>query len=364
MGKRKVTIKDIAAKTGASLATVSRVLNQSHYPVSLELKEKIIKTAAELGYVSKKPRSAAAADNRDICVILPNISNQYYAILLQGIEEVASKYNYNLLLCNSNRLPKKEKQFIEGLLNKNVKGIIIISISGELDALLNYKNMGNNIVCLEQDLDIECSKIGFDYYKSGLMAAEYLYDLGHRRIAFFSSPLTYFSRKELQRGFCDGLKEAGLTDEQIHIFVAEEEEEIVENVYEYQNGAEQARKLLQLNKKDRPTAIFCSNDMTAIGVIHELTRNGVRVPEEISVMGFDNIPISQMMNPMLTTIDQFSRDMGTMACETLIKKMEGEIPTDISMVFEPKIVERESTARPYMPLEEKKDENSHISFDQ
>jgi len=346
MRRRKVTIKDIAARTGASPATVSRVINRSNYPVSLELKEKILNTAAELGYAVRKPQSAAAQENRDICVILPNISNQYYAILLQGIEEVASRYNYNLLLCNSNRLPKKEKKFIEGLLDKNVKGIIVISISGEPDALNNYKNMGNNIVCLEQDLDIECSKIGFDYYKSGLLAAEYLHGLGHRKIAFLSSPLTFFSRRELQRGFRDGLKAAGIEEDEIRIFVAEEEEEIADNVYEYQNGAEQARKLLSLGKNERPTAVFCSNDMTAIGVIHELTRNGVRVPGEISVMGFDNIPLSQMINPMLTTIDQFSRDMGIMACETLIKKMEGELPADISMVFEPKIVVRESTATP------------------
>jgi LacI family transcriptional regulator len=345
MGKNKFTVKDIAVKTNTSPATVSRVLNNSGYPVSLELKEKILNTASEMGYSFKKTRIHKVEDSKDICVILPNLSNQYYVILLQGIEEVASKYNYNLLLCNSSRLPNKEKKFIEGLLEKNIKGIIIISINSDTDALLNYKNMGNNIVCLEQDINIECSKIGFDYYKSGYLAAEYLRGLGHKKIAFLSSPISYFSRRELKRGFIEGMRVTGISEDNILIFTAEEEEEMADIIYESKNGSEQVQRLLTLKKSEMPTAIFCSNDMTAISAIHELTRNGIRVPEDISVMGFDNIPISQMITPMLTTIDQFSRDLGTMACETLIKKMKGEIQTDISMIFEPKIIERESTAK-------------------
>lgn len=343
MADKKVTIYDVAKHCNVSVATVSRIINKVDYPVSDELRTRVQEAVKELQF---KPnmlgRYLKSNKTNEVGVIIPNISNYYYPGLVAGINDSLIHSGYNVLLCNSYRNPEYEKKQFMSLLQKQVKGILITSVSDDTSWIRDVMTDDLTIVAIEQPLDAPTHRVCFNYYGGGYMAARYLVSMGHREIAFVSAPLTYASRRQRLEGFAAGLRESGIELQNGYLRISDYERD-EENTYEFNIGRTLADKLMALPKP--PTAIFCINDMMALGVIRALQSSGIRVPEDVSVMGFDNISISDMVTPALTTIDQCTREIGSKAIELLYKSFENPNTPVETVRFKPKLVERESVRR-------------------
>lgn len=342
---KKTTIYDIAKNVGTSTATVSRVLSNSGYPVKEELKDAILKTAKDMNYSPNLiGRILKGIQSKEIGVIIPNISNPYYPQILLGIELEARKHGYNILLCNSFRDVETEKKYIESLYQKQVKGIIISSIDENHGFLREMQKTGVKVVAFDQDIeDIKCKKVGFNFVGGGVMAVEYLVKMGHKNIAFLSSPITKKSRKDTLAGYKQAMEENNIEVLSENIVISDNEKESRTGIYEFENGKVLAKKFLKI--ENRPSAIVAINDMTAFGIMQELIENGIDIPEDVSVIGFDNIEIASLVNPPLTTIDQSSFETGEIACKMLIDDMNNEDTVDDVVILEPELVVRRSVKK-------------------
>lgn len=339
----KVTIYDVAKKSGVSTATVSRVLNDTGYPVSKDVKERVQKAAKELDYEPNLlGKYLKTRNNKEIGVIIPNITNYYYPMLLLGVHDVAAQRGYHIILCNSYRDSELEIQNLHLLTRKQVMGILTVSLSSNNDYLKKIIRQGGNVVLLENSPEIDCNKVTFDYFKGAYMACKHLIDLGHSKIGFAGAPLTKYSRMKQFEGYQKCLQDHGLVADEDFIYISKVEKEY-KKVYEFENGKMLAQMFVQSTK--RPTAMFCINDMTAIGLIQELHQNGINVPEDVSIVGFDNLNLSEMTVPPLTTIDQHIYEMGSSATNILIDAYEKKTESNYVVRWEPTLVVRESTRR-------------------
>jgi LacI family transcriptional regulator len=338
--KKTITIHDIARAAAVSSATVSRVLSNSGYPVSPAMREKILKTASELNYIPNQlGKQLKTNNNRTLGVIIPSITNPFYSSVILGIEEIARSHDYHLLLCNSHHDPKLEEQYLKTIFEKQIKGLIISSISQNTKLLKQLIDLGLNVIALDQKIEEkELCRIEFDFRKGGYMATTYLIDKGHRSIAYVTSPMDRPSRKSIYQGYLDAMGQFGLepiTEEAV-------EEKAFNGIYEFDNGKHLTSRLLE--RPNRPSAIFACNDLTAFGIISELTSQGISVPQDVSVIGFDGIEFGQMITPALTTIKQPDYEMGRMACGMLMEMLTENKKPYLNFMLQPQLIERGSVA--------------------
>jgi LacI family transcriptional regulator len=315
------------------------VLSNSSYPVSPELRSKILRIAKETNYVPNLlGKQLKTKTSMTIGVVIPTITNLFYSSIILGVEEIARKNNYQVLLCNSFQDPELEDKYIQAMFEKQVRGLVISSISSDKKQLKHFIDMGLNVVALDQKMEMEdVSQVDFDYRKGGYIATKHLLGKGHERIAYLTAPLDRPSRISIHEGYLAAMSEAGLEP-----IIQEGGKETYSGTYEFENGKEQTRRLM--DRGERPTAIFACNDMTAFGVVNELSSKGVKVPEDISVMGFDGIDFGQMMTPPLTTVLQPTYEMGRLACNMLLDVLiDGKKP-ETGIMLQPKLLERESVA--------------------
>jgi LacI family transcriptional regulator len=338
--KKTITIHDIARTASVSSATVSRVLSNSEYPVSPAMREKILRTASELKYIPNQlGKQLKTNTNMTLGVIIPSITNPFYSSVILGIEEIARSHNYHVLLCNSQQDPKLEEQYLKTIFEKQIKGLIISSISQNTKLLKQLIDLGLNVIALDQEIDEkEVCRIEFDFRKGGYMATTYLIDKGHRSIAYVTSPLDRPSRKSIYQGYLDAMGQYGLEP----IVEEAEGEKAYNGIYEFDNGKRLTSRLLE--RPSRPTAIFACNDMTAFGIINELTSQGISVPQDTSVIGFDGIEFGQMITPALTTIKQPDYEMGRMACGMLMEMLTDNRKPYLNFMLQPQLIERSSAA--------------------
>lgn len=342
MVKSSVTIYDIAEKANASPTTVSRVLSNSGYPVSDKLKFNIIKVAKELKYVPNIiGKQLKTKINTTIGVLIPTLSNPYYSSVVIGIEEIARSKGYNVLLCNSNQSVEQEEQSLQMLLERQIAGLIVSSISSNNKLIEQYKDKGLSVVAFDQLIkNSDVFQIDFDYKRGGYLAAKHLIEKGHKKIAYLTAPLERPSRNLIYEGYKQALLESGIIPNEKLLLVSDFEDEAGGNFHEFTNGQKLARKLLELPRL--PTAAFVCNDMTAFGVLNELNLHGVKVPNKISLVGFDNIEFGEMVNPSLTTIEQPKYDLGKLSCNILLESIEGVLTNPYKIMLQPQLIERNS----------------------
>lgn len=340
--KKSITIHDVAKTANTSATTVSRVLNNTGYPVREVLRQRVLSAAVELNYEPNQiAKSLKSHVTSDIGVIIPTISNPFYASVILGIEEEANKNNYNIFLCNTARDVTKEAKYLHSLRQKQVKGVIVSSMCQNKDVIEEYLNKGMEMILLDQAVDdMECSLINFDCRKGACMAVEYLIKCGHRKIAFVSTPLTRWTRKEIFEGYKKALKDAGLQFDVKMVITVNSEKEVEEEGFEFQAGKLSARMFVE--KELDATAVLAVNDMTAFGFIQELTRLGKKVPRDVSVVGFDDISFASMFTPALTTIRYPSYEVGMLAAKLLFEKMANPDSSRLSISLDPKLVIRDS----------------------
>ncbi|HZG76261.1 MAG TPA: LacI family DNA-binding transcriptional regulator, partial [Paenibacillus sp.] len=298
--QKPATIHDIAREAGVSPATVSRVLSDSGYPVRASTRETVLRTAERLRYMPNLlGKQLKTNTSTSFAVVVPSITNPFYSSVLLGIEEVARKNGYDILLCNSFHDPKLEEQFLTKIFEKQVRGLLISSISQSKKLLRQLVQRGLNAVALDQEMsEKRISRVGFDYAKGGRMATAYLIEKGHTDVAYLTSPLDRPSRQSIHQGYAQAMREHGLTP----VVVEGGPGESFDGNYEFACGRALIRTMAE--RSALPGALFCCNDMVAIGAIHELASRGVSVPGDVSVIGFDGIEFGRMITPALTTIEQ------------------------------------------------------------
>jgi LacI family transcriptional regulator len=337
-----VTIYDVAEAANVSVSTVSKILNNSEHKFKDETRKLVIDIARELGYekqdyaVTKETLSVA----NKIAVIIPDIINPYYASLANGLENSLRSSGMDMVFHNSHNSRELEVNITKQLINDDCIGVIIISICENHEHLEALIDSGIKVVAFEQHVDLDCNKVGFNYSKGGFMATEFLIQNGYKKIGFISAPLVRRSRLQVFDGYKKALTKYDIQLNEKYIKLATTEDRNSDIMYDYQNGIEQVSTMI--DQKELPEAIFCINDMTAIGVIRKLQDEGYNVPNDVSVIGFDNINFSYVIRPELTTIEQSTYELGAMAAEILIGSINDSNRGNISIILEPKLIVRES----------------------
>ena len=338
----RTTIKDIAEKTGFSIATVSMILSGKDRRISEATRQLVLAAAKEMNY---RPNQAAVnlKLNRSMTIglICPDISNDFYAGIAKGLEEACSKRGFSLMLCNTLGSWERELEYIEILESKGIDGVIIFnapSMPNDRMYEAAEKLSQDNIPVIQTDHFPEhkdfdnCSFVVTDFYKGGALAAEHLLELGHKRAAIITGPRKFNAALLRANGFKDVMAKAGCP-------VAPENE--FEGDYSYGYGLKVAEDI----QKTGATAVFCSNDMMALGLIHQLIQNGVKVPEDVSVVGFDGVFAGEISEVALTTVAQPTYEIGLRAGDMICDIAEKKAESGQEVNFEPSIIIRSSTAK-------------------
>ena len=331
------TIHDVARLADTSITTVSRVLNNTGYPVSKELRARVLSAVRELNFSPNSiARSLKFSSNKEIGVVVPNISNPFYSQAILGIEKAVQKGSYVICLCNTLRDTEMEKEYLNLLFNKRVNGVIISAVSDE--NVIEFAKKGIHFVLLDQKIKgVNCSNINFDFRQGGHLATDYLIRKGHKKIALVTTPLTRWSRSEIYQGYAGTL--AAASGEPL-VLEANSEDENSAFVYESLVGNQMAEKFV--DEKCDATGVICVNDMVAFGFIQGLHRRNIRVPQDVSVVGFDDIPFASMCSPALTTVRCAAVNTGMVAGNLLLAEIEETILEESSLKIEPEIVERDT----------------------
>lgn len=326
------SIKDVAKEANVSIATVSRVLNDIDV-VNQETKQRVLDAIERLDYRPNiLARSLKTQRSSTIGIIIPDISNSRYPEIVRGAEDLASIYNYNIMLCNTDLDKEREKESFNILREKMVDGIIYMGDSldeGIKDAI---KAVGTPVVSIgAMDDEDEVPSVGIDSYLAANEAVSYLLDKGNKKIAYIGyDKECAVEHRKIFNGYKDTMEEAGCFDENL-IFLGN---------LKYDVGVEGINTLIK--KGINLDAIVCGCDQMAIGVINALREKGIRVPEDINVIGFDNIELSGVFYPRLTTVARPLYDMGSVGMRILIKLIN-KIPIEESYYKLPhRIIERDS----------------------
>lgn len=334
-----MTIKDIAKLAHVSTATVSRVIN-SPDKVSADKKALVDKIIQESNYFPNAlARGLIQAKTKSIGVIIPDINNLFYPAVVRGLEDSLESNGYNLFLCNTDKYIEKEIKYINTLLEQRVDGIVFMG-TRPIDPHKNahIKAVSKRIpVIMVNDYIVgsEAYSVLSDEIDGAYNAVKYLIELGHTRIAFFTGESEYTTYRNKEKGY-----EMALSENKIPIL----EEYIYRDGASEEGGARNAKRMLEKGNP-MPTAIFAASDQTALGAIKAISEAKFKVPEDFSIIGYANIPISSLLYPELTTINQFPYETGKMAAELLAKIIDGEKPNQRKFLIEPKLIVRQSCMR-------------------
>ncbi|KYD19404.1 MAG: catabolite control protein A [Caldibacillus debilis] len=329
-----VTIYDVAREANVSMATVSRVVN-GNPNVKPSTRKKVLEVIERLGYrPNAVARGLASKKTTTVGVIIPDISNIFYAELARGIEDIATMYNYNIILSNSDQNKEKEFQLLNSMLAKQVDGLIFMSAYLTEEHLQEFKKSPVPIVLAgSSDDQSEMPSVKIDYGKAVYEAIQWFIGKGHKRIAFVSGPLHEpANQKEKVAGYRKALEEAGIPFD---------EELVIEGDYTYDSGIEAADKIFE--SEDRPTAIFVGSDEMALGVMHGIQDRGYRVPEDFEIISSDNTRLAVMIRPKLSTVVQPLYDIGAVAMRLLTKYMNKEDVDNHNVILPHHIEFRQST---------------------
>lgn len=336
-----ITIKDIAKEAAVSHSTVSRALRGSSL-ISEETTKYIQETARKLGYLpSAAARSLKTNRSQALGVIVSNIDDPYFSEILQGIEEVAQGNNYSMFMAASQRDPEREGIIIQAMRQHRVDGVIICSTTFSDEQSRHFSKYDIPIVVVNnQAAEDYRYSIYHDDVDGSRQLTRHLIELGHRKIAYLGN--CHSGRTTLDRlvGYRQEMESNRLP--------------VPANYVQEIPGSEPEKAKLAadhfLGLADRPTALVCFNDMMAIGMLKSLQEHGIRVPEEISITGFDNIVFSNYTNPPLTTFDQPKRFIGQKAAELILSLLDStskiNVPEHKIQVLKGNLLVRESTARP------------------
>ncbi|MBR6088513.1 MAG: LacI family DNA-binding transcriptional regulator [Anaerolineaceae bacterium] len=328
----KVTIKDVAKVANVSFTTVSRALS-GNPEISRETRDRILKICDEMGYTTNYiARSMIKKKTELIGLILPSIDNPFMSELAYHVEVTARRFGYNMILCNSHPDLAQELKAMQLMVGHQVDGVLIIPRKpGSFENLLRYTSLVPSVFLSENLRDRNGSYISVDNFHGTKMGTEYLYRLGHRNILYFGCREGSTTHQLRADGYTEACRQLGIPSRIIYF---DSESSSIEL------GYARAKEILS---KDRDfSAVFASTDSNAIGLMQAAKESGIRIPEDISLLGFDNIRIASLPQIDLTTIAQPKEEMAVRAVKMLIRKIEGGSTSPAFEIIEPELVERGS----------------------
>lgn len=330
---KRVTALEVARRAGVSQPTVSLVLSQNPKArVAPETRARVLKVAEELDYrPNRLAQGLVRRRSFALGIVVPGFANPVNAAIISGAERVAAQAGYAVLLCETGEIDVA--QHVKALADRQIDGVIIAGISESALADADLRRM--NVVLVNQASE-SFSTIQDDSLKAGALAAEHLVGLGHGRIAFIGPVSSASAFRLRERGFARTLRDAGIAPESDYWQRADAS---------VQGGLNAMRALLALAQ--RPTAVFCANDLIALGAHKACAIAGVRLPDEMSLLGCDDIDLGTLVTPELSTINTPKRELGARAVRLLLRQVEGEAkPAPTTQMLPVKLVPRGTTGRP------------------
>lgn len=328
------TIYDIAKKAGYSITTVSKVLN-NYVNVSDKAKEKVLAAIEELGYTpNSSARTLATNKSWMIGVVFAEhlgvgIAHPFFSEVIESFKKQMELYNYDLLFVS--RIMGLQKKTYSHLKHRGVDGVVIVQSLGE--EALDYKESSMPTIYIDQPVE-KSSAVYSDNKHGSILAVDYLYELGHRKIAHITGSQSMYTAVERTNGYYIAIKKHHLEIPSNYI--------VDGGFYSYEGGREAMIRLLAL--PDRPTAVFVSGDEMALGAMRLIRESGLRIPEDISVIGFDDIPLAKFVDPPLTTIKQDKELIGRQAAVLLLNEINGLSKNHTTKVVPVQLLKRDSCA--------------------
>lgn len=333
----KKTIYDVAKAAGVSITTVSRVINNTGR-ISVKTRQKVMRVMKEMDYLPNVHASALTGKRSNIIGLLtPDISNPFFGELAKSIEDRADELGFNIIICSTDHDSKKESKYFSILKQKSVDGIIFATGIENHDSMSALEDIVNDeipLAMISQDKPlVPMDIVIIDDFLGGYAATNHLLSLGHRKIACIMGDGSTTGEKDRMKGFRQAMQEAD---------VPIDDSLFVPTVFSLKSGKEEAGKLFD---RSMPTAIFAFNDVLACAAIQVARERGIKVPEDLSIIGFDNTVLAEMVDPPLTTMSQPIPEMGRRVVELLVDEMKGKKTAKQKIMLPPELVIRHSTAR-------------------
>jgi LacI family transcriptional regulator len=330
------TIHDVARLAGVASITASRVVNQSGY-YSEEIRERVEKAVAELGYVPNIiARSLRSKRTHTLALVVTDIANPFFTLVARGVEDAASEAGFTIFYCNSDESEGKETKYLGLLLQKQVDGILLVPARSHSKSVAFLKEQNTPVVVIDRRVNdaqtdtVRCDSEGGAYQLTHLLVGQ-----GHRCIAMLTGPEDVSTAVDRVAGYQRAMLEAGLPDEGL-VFRGE---------FNQGSGYEMAEKALALSP--RPTALFAANNFIAIGALKALRAAKLRVPDDISIVAFDDLPDTMLVEPILTVAAQPAYEMGHRAAQLLLARLNNDAQPECQEIVLPtKIIVRQSSAAP------------------
>ena len=330
-----VTIADVALEAGVSVATVSRVINRKT-GVSPETMRRVEEAIKKLSYEPNiLARNFRKSESRIILILAPNITNPYYSNILTGIGVSARRLGYSFVICTTGGESEQELDYLGMLAKKRADGAIMLATGiGQTD-IEHYAEKYPIVQCCEHYPGTSVAHVAVDNYRSAQQVVEHLLSIGHTRIATISSVNNYPSTQQRLAGYRDALLAAGIEPEESLVRFGSFD-------YSFSSGLAAAQSLMR--QSSPPTAIFCVSDMLALGAINGAVSLGLKVPGDVSIVGFDDVEHATMFRPHITTMAQPCYEIGQRATELLCRLMRSETDICKNVVLDCQLVVRDSSA--------------------
>jgi LacI family transcriptional regulator len=335
------TIHDVARRAGVASITASRVINKSGY-ASAETRERVLAAAKEMGYVPNRLASSLRSRRTKVlALVLTDITNPFFTVAARGVEDVANKAGYTVIFCNTDEDKEKEKKYVEILMQNQVDGIILVPSDSDSESVETLQQNNVQVVVIDrhvpsQNVDqVRCDSVGGAYQLTQL-----LIKLGHQRIVLLNGPQNVSTAVDRLAGFNQALQAAGsaLTGEQL----------VISGAFTRASGYQMTRQALSTSP--RPTALFAGNNFIALGALQALEEAGVRVPDDMAVVTFDDLPEALVTTPFLTAAAQPVYEMAARATEILIRRLADAGPQGFEeLVFPTRLILRKSSGAALKP---------------
>ncbi len=306
------TIHDVAKRAGVAAISVSRVINHSGY-VSPEMRERVEKAIEELGYVPNTlARSLRSRKTQMLALMVTDITNPFFTTVARGVEDTANEAGYTVIFCNTDESQAKEEQYLNVLLQKQVDGFLIVPTQSQPNAIRQIQKHGTPVVTLDRRVpDVEVDSVRCDSVDGAYRLTRYLLSLGHKQIAMLSGAVGVSTADDRVKGYCQALAEAQVSLDPRYIFRGD---------FTQESGY--AMTLQALHLPLRPTALIAANNFITIGALKALQETQLDVPEDIALVGFDDLPLAMVTFPFFTVIAQPAYEMGRKATECLLQRLK------------------------------------------
>jgi len=333
-----VGIKDVASRAGVSIGTVSNVVNRPHV-VSPATRARVQAVIQELGYVrDESARQLRAGHSRMLALLVLDLGNPFFVDVSRGAEQAAHDEGLNVITCNSSQRMDREASYLAMLAEQRVRGVLLSPVDASGNSLTAFRRSGIPYVFVDRSVSTdEACSVSVDDVVGGSLATQHLIDTGHRSIAFVNGPAVLAQCRDREAGVRAALSGAKAPGRQLSVLEVEG--------LDVASGRDAGARILGLSP--RPTAVFCANDLLALGVLQAMVAGGVRVPEEMAIVGYDDIEFAAAAAVPLTSVRQPAVKLGYAAARLLIAETgpQSEPHVHQAVVYRPELVVRDSSAR-------------------